>query len=86
MTARGMVRSGLRASEPRVVADSKPTKLKMASITPRPMPRGDMVARFSWGWSKWRPWRRRSVAVTMAMRVTEMPSMASMRRAETLTS
>ena len=40
MTARGMVRSGSRASDPKVVALSKPTKLKMASITASPTPRG----------------------------------------------
>ena len=37
MTARGMVISGLRASSPKAVAHSKPTRLKIATTTPRPM-------------------------------------------------
>ena len=37
MTARGIVFSGLRASSPNAVAHSKPTRLKIATTTPRPM-------------------------------------------------
>jgi hypothetical protein len=53
MTARGMVRRGLRASWPRVVADSKPAKLKRARTTPRRTPEGVTAWSWSWGRSMW---------------------------------
>ena len=86
MRARGMVRRGLRASWPRVVADSKPTKLKMARTTPRRTPEGVTLVRASWGVSMWGPLRKRRMARTMVIMETEAASIQSMRRVEVWTS
>src|ERR1017187_1826446 len=85
MTARGMVRRGLRASWPRVVADSKPAKLKRARMTPRRTPEGVTAWSWAWGTSILRPLRKMRARMTRAIMETEVASIQSMRRAEAWT-
>src|SRR4029077_18874856 len=86
MTARGIVFSGSRASEPRVVALSNPTKLKSARTRPRRRPLPVMLRNWICGQSRCQPFRKRTSTTTIRMKETETASIQSMRRAEILTS
>jgi hypothetical protein len=86
MTARGIVFSGLRASEPSVVALSKPTKLNSASTSPKPESAAGHAAEMQLFCIQCQPWRTSRSATTITITVTEAASIHSIRRAEIFTS
>ena len=77
-----MVRRGLRASWPRVVALSKPTKLKMARTTPRRTPEGVTFVEGELGGVDVGAVAEEQDGETTAIIETERASIQSIRRAE----
>jgi hypothetical protein len=76
-TAFGTVRSALRASPPRAVALSKPTRLKMQTTTARFMSFRPTPSSRNWFVSTCTPWRKSTTKHRARMSATEAASKTS---------